>query len=64
MVSGEQYDIELCFPEAFPILVDVLGDGEDTNADDDEVIVPSRRWSGGGPGEAGSMPRVSFRFGC
>ena len=31
--------------------------GEDEDADD-EVIVPSRRWSGRGPGEAGgSMAR-------
>ena len=27
--------------------------GEDEDADDGEVIVPSRRWSGLGPGEAG-----------
>ena len=32
--------------------------GEDEDADDDDVIVPSRRWSGRGPGEAGgSMAR-------
>ena len=49
--------MELCLLEAFPILADVLGDDEDTDADDDEVIVPSRRWSGHGPGDAGSMPR-------
>ena len=35
------------------MLADVLG--EDADADDD-VIVPSRRWSGRGPGEAGTMP--------
>ena len=37
----------------------VLGEDEDADVDgDDEVIVPSRRWSGRGPGEAGSiMPR-------
>ena len=38
------------------MLADVLGDDEDTDADDDDVIVPSRRWSGRGPGEAGTMP--------
>ena len=27
--------------------------GEDEDVDDDEVIVPSRRWSGHGSGEAG-----------
>ena len=27
--------------------------GEDGDADDDEVIIPSRRWSGRGPDEAG-----------
>ena len=32
--------------------------GEDEDADDGEVIVPPRRWSGLGPGEAGgSMAR-------
>ena len=32
--------------------------GENEDADDGEVIVPSRRWSGLGPGEAGgSMAR-------
>ena len=46
------------------MLADALGEGEDTEVDDDEVIVPFRRWSGRGPGEAGSMPRESFRFGC
>ena len=39
------------------MLADVLGDGEDADADGDKVIVPSRRWSGHGPGDAGSMPR-------
>ena len=39
------------------MLADVLGDGEDTDADDDEVIIPSKRWSGRGLGEVGSMPR-------
>lgn len=39
------------------MLGDVLGEGEDSDADDDEVVVPSRRWSGRGPGEAGSMSR-------
>ena len=40
------------------MLAEVLGDGEDTDADDDDkVIVPSRRWSGHGPGDAGSVPR-------
>ena len=39
------------------MLADVLGDGENTDADDDEVIIPSRRWSGHGPCDAGSMPR-------
>ena len=34
------------------MLADVLGEGEDAYADDDDVIVPSRRWSGRGPGEA------------
>jgi len=39
------------------MLADVLGEGEDADVDDD-VIVPSRRWSGRGPGEAGgSMSR-------
>ena len=38
------------------MLVDVLGESQDADADDD-VIVPSRRWSCG-LGEAGSiMPR-------
>ena len=31
----------------------MLGGGEDADVDDDGVIVPSRRWSGHGPGEAG-----------
>ena len=31
----------------------MLGGGEDVDVDDDEVIDPSRRWSGRGPGEAG-----------
>ena len=39
------------------MLADVLDEGEATDADDDEVIVPSGRWSGRGPGEAGSMRR-------
>lgn len=39
------------------MLADVPGEGEEADADDDEVIVPSRRGSGRGPGEAGSMPR-------
>ena len=39
------------------MLADVLGEGEDEDADDDEVIVPSRRWSGRGPGEAGTTPK-------
>ena len=39
------------------MLADVLGDGEDTDADDNEVIIPSRRWSGRGLGDAGSMPK-------
>ena len=47
----------------FPRLADVLGDGEDTDADD-EVIIPSRRWSGRGLGEVGRTPRVTFRFCC
>ena len=35
------------------MLADVLGEDEHADAvDDDEVIVPSRRWSGRGPGEA------------
>jgi len=39
------------------MLADVLGESQDADADDD-VIVPSSRWSGRGPGEAGSsMPR-------
>ena len=38
------------------MLADVLGDGQDADVNDDEVIAPSRRWSGRGPGEAGSMP--------
>ena len=38
------------------MLADVLGEGEDADADDDDVIIPSRRWSGRGPGEAGTMP--------
>lgn len=39
---------------------DVFGEGEDADADadGDGVIVPSRRWSDLGPGEAGSMRRV------
>ena len=57
MRFAEHYDIELCLPDAFPMLADVLDEGEDTDADDDEVIVPSGRWSGRGPGEAGSMRR-------
>jgi len=41
------------------MLAGVLGEDEDVDVDDgDEVIVPSSRWSGRGPGEAGSiMPR-------
>ena len=39
------------------MLEDVLREGEDTDVGDDEVIVPSNRWSGCGPSEAGSMPR-------
>ena len=39
------------------MLADVLGDGEDTDADDDEVIIPSRGWSGRGLGEVGRTPR-------
>ena len=34
MRFGEHYDIELCFPDAFPMLVDVLDEGEDTESDD------------------------------
>ena len=35
----------------------MLGGSQDADAQDD-VIVPSRRWSGRGPGDAGSiMPR-------
>jgi len=50
-------ELELCLLETFPVLADVLGEGKDADADDD-AIVPSRRWSGRGPGEAGSiMPR-------
>jgi hypothetical protein len=41
--------MELCLLEALP---DVLGEGEDADVDG-EVIVPSRRWSGCGPGERG-----------
>ena len=41
------------------MLAGVLGEDEDADVDDGGgVIVPSRRWSGRGPGEAGSiMPR-------
>jgi len=40
------------------MLADVLGEGEDADPDDDDVIVPSKRWSGRGPGEPGGiMPR-------
>ena len=52
MRFAEHYDIELCLPDAFPMLADVL---EDADADDDDVIDSSRRWSGRGPGEAGTM---------
>jgi len=39
------------------MLADVLGESQDADADDD-VIVPSRRWSGRGLGDVGSiMPR-------
>ena len=38
------------------MLADVLVEGEDADADDDDVIVSSRRWSSHGPGEKGSMP--------
>ena len=38
------------------MLPDVLGDGADTGADDD-VVIPSKRWSGRGLGDVGSMPR-------
>ena len=31
----------------------MLGGGEDADVEDDGVIVPSRRWSDRGPGEAG-----------
>ena len=46
--------IKLCLLNTF---ADVLCEGEGEDADDDEVIVPSRRWSGLGPGEVGSMAR-------
>ena len=39
------------------MLADVLGDGEDADEDGDKVIVLSMRWSGHGPGDAGTMPR-------
>ena len=44
--------IELCLLNGF---ADVLCEGEGEDADDDEVIVPSRRWSSLGPGEATSV---------
>ena len=34
----------------------MLDEGEDANTDDDEAIVPCRRWSSHGPGEEGNMP--------
>ena len=57
MVSGGQYNPKLLSRRLFSLLADVLGEGEDADADVDEVIVPSRKWSGREPGEAGSVLR-------
>ena len=35
------------------MFVDVIGEGEDADAERDDT---SRRWSGRGPGEVGTMP--------